>query len=110
MTATDNNEHAPMISLYSLRALLWQRAMRVFSISFPITKGLKFIPWAMPNLRLRILTNHFIFTDVSEQKGIFQKKKALSIQIIEERINLQRGFLPRNSTAHRQNILQRVKT
>ena len=83
MTATDNNEHAPMIFPYSLRALLWQRAMRVFSISSPITKGLKFIPWAMPNLRLRIFTNHFIFTDVSEQEGIFQKK-TLSIQIIED--------------------------
>ena len=108
MTATDNNEHAPMIFPYSLRALLWQRAMRVFSISSPITKGLKFIPWAMPNLRLRILPIISSLPTCLRTKG--DLKKNLSIQIIEERINLQRGFLPQNSTAHRQNILQRVKT
>ena len=109
MTATDNNEHAPMIFPYSLRALLWQRAMRVFSISSPITKGLKFIPWAMPNLRLRILTNHFIFTDVSEQKGIFQKK-TLSIQIIEERINLQRVFCRKNRQPTGKTFYSKEKT
>ena len=36
-------------------------------------------------------------------------KKNLSTQIIEERINLQRGFLRQNSTAQRQNISQQEK-
>jgi len=68
--------------------------MRVSSISAPITKGLKFIPWAMPNLRLLQIISSL---PTSQNKRGF--KKILSIQIIEERINLQRGFLPQNSTA-----------
>ena len=92
-----------MIFLYSLRALLWQRAMRVFSISSPITKGLKFIPWAMPNLRLRIFTNHFIFTDVSEQKGIFKKtyqSKLLKKELICKGVFCGKIRQPKGKTFH----------
>ena len=74
---------------------------------FPYHKRLEIHPMGNAKFASKNFTNHFIFTDVSQNKRGF--KKNLSIQIIEERINLQRGFLPQNSTAHRQNILQQGK-
>ena len=71
---------------------------------FPYHKRLEIHPMGNAKFASKNFYKSFHLYRRLRTKGDFSKKK-LSIQIIEERINLQRGFLPQNSTAHRQNIL-----